>query len=105
VLNLDLLNVVVELSLHRLDLLRNEIGTVLQVTTDVTHLIIPPPKSYACNHLSRKQFRFDRWEPPIKKPRDFSATEFFPKLQTTAPFGGMMALIGPNHPTRYGKHL
>ena len=45
VLNLDLLNVVVELSLHRLDLLRNEIGTVLQVTTDVTHLIIPPPKS------------------------------------------------------------
>jgi hypothetical protein len=75
VLNLELLNVAVELPLHSPNLLRNQIGTVLQVATDVTHLIIPPLKRQACNHPSRKQFRLDRWEPPIKKRRDFSATE------------------------------
>ena len=41
VLTLKLLDVLIELPLHSADLLRNQIGAVLQVATDVTHLMLP----------------------------------------------------------------
>ena len=41
VLTLELIDELIELILGRADLLRKQIDTVLQVTTDVTHLIIP----------------------------------------------------------------
>ena len=41
-LTLKLFDMRIELSLSSADLLRNQIGAVLQIATDVTHLIIPP---------------------------------------------------------------
>jgi hypothetical protein len=42
VLALELLDVPIELPLRSADLLLKQIGTVLQVATDVAHLMIPP---------------------------------------------------------------
>ena len=40
-LTLKLLDMRIELPLSSADLLRNQIGAVLQIATDVTHLMIP----------------------------------------------------------------
>ena len=41
-LTLKLLEMRIELTLSSGDLLRNQFGAVLQIATDVTHLMIPP---------------------------------------------------------------
>ena len=76
VLTLKLLDVPIELPLHSADLLLEQIGTVLQIATDVTQLMIPPTfNPRRSNDLAGEQFRLISSESSIAKRRDFSATQ------------------------------
>ena len=57
-LTLKLLDMRIVLPLSGADLLRNQIGAVLQIPTDVTHLMIPPTFNLMrSNDQTGKQFR------------------------------------------------
>ena len=72
VLTLKLLDVPIELALHSADLLLEQIGTVLQVATDVTHLITPPNlQTTALKRASGEQFRLISSEPSIRSDVTF----------------------------------
>lgn len=76
VLTLKLLDVPIELALHSADLLLEQIGTLLQIATYVTQLMIPPTfNPRRSNDLAGEQFRLISSEPSIAKRRDFSATQ------------------------------
>ena len=76
VLTLKLLDVPIELALHSADLLLEQIGTLLQIATYVTQLMIPQPSTHgAQTSLAGEQFRLISSEPSIAKRRDFSATQ------------------------------
>jgi hypothetical protein len=53
VLAFELIEVTLEVSLCSADLLRKQIGPVLQVATDVAHLMIPLSSPHARKRLSR----------------------------------------------------
>jgi hypothetical protein len=60
VLTLKLLDVPIELALHSADLLLEQIGTLLQIATYVTQLMIPPTfNPRRSNDLAGEQFRFN----------------------------------------------
>ena len=75
VLTLNLFDVPIELALHSADLLLEQIGTLLQIATYVTQLMIPQPSTDGVKHLAGEQFRLISSEPSIAKRRDFSATQ------------------------------
>jgi hypothetical protein len=82
-LTLQLLDMRIELPLSSADLLRNQIGAVLQISTDVAHLMIPPtfnpPRS---NDQNGEQFRSISSAPPNTSRRDFSATPPDPRVRS-----------------------
>jgi hypothetical protein len=90
VLTLKLLDVPIELALHSADLLLEQIGTLLQIATYVTHLMIPPTfNQRRSNDLAGQQFRLISSDPSITKRRDFSATQLgeAAQLMLLAPSG------------------
>jgi hypothetical protein len=79
-LTLKLLDMRIELPLSDADLLRNQIGALLQIATDVTHLMIPlmfnPLRS---NDQTAEQFLLTASERLNTNRRDFSATLWDPR--------------------------
>ena len=85
VLTLNLFDVPIELALHSTDLLLNQIGTLLQIATYVTQLMIPPTfNPRRSNDQAGEQFRLIPSESSIAKRRDFSATHLLRLLSHRA---------------------
>jgi hypothetical protein len=74
VLAFELIEVPLEVSLCSADLLRKQIGPVLQVATDVTHLMIPRLRHTLENDQAAQPFRSNASETKIAKRCDFAAT-------------------------------
>jgi hypothetical protein len=83
VLTPELLDVPIELRLRSADLLLKQIGTVLQVATDVTHLMIPQPSTARFQATIGELVPANPSEPSIMKRRDFSATQLGESKATT----------------------
>ena len=101
VLTLKLLDVPIELALHSTDLLLEQIGTLVQIATYVTQLMIPPTfNPRRSNDLAGEQFRLISSEPSIAKRRDFSATQLGEAAQLM-----LLAPSGERKPARDGRRL